>query len=152
MAIDPMQLILEPSIKRRNGYTYEVYDKKRKYEFEQKVFDEDEKLLEKKIKIFYDKLKDLLYANEINSFNEKIENIIAMYDLIDVNKNYLIEYFSNDHKHDMRPFEVIIQKGHFLLLELYHKKRTNEEHNNYKKYEKKILDVSDLIETFILQK
>ena len=55
-----MQLILEPSIKRRNGCTYEVYDKKRKYEFEQKVFDEDEKLLEKKIKIFYDKLKDLL--------------------------------------------------------------------------------------------
>ena len=32
MAINPMQLILEPSIKRRNGCNYEVYDKKRKYE------------------------------------------------------------------------------------------------------------------------
>ena len=147
-----MQLILEPSIKRRNDCNYEVYDKKRKYGFEQKMFDEDETSLEKKIKIFYDKLKDLLYVNETHSFNEKIQNIYAMYDLIDVNKNYLIKYFNYDNKHDTESFKVIIQKGHFLLLELYHKKRTSEEHNNYKKYEKKILDVSDLIETFILQK
>ena len=163
MAIDPMQLILEPSIKRRNGCNYEECGKKRKYGSEQKMFNEDEKLLEKNIKIFYNKLKDLLYVNEkieniiadvnkIHSFNEKIENIIAMYDLVDVNKNYLIKYFNNDHKHSTESFKVIIQKGHFLLLEMYHKKRTSEEHNNYKKYEKKILDVSDLIETFILQK
>ena len=151
MAIDPMQLILEPSIKRRNCCNYEVYDKKRKYGSEQKMFDEDEKLLEK-INIFYVKLKDLLYANEIHSFNEKIQNIYSMYDLIDVNKNYLIEYFNNDRKHDDELFKLIIQKGHILLLELYHKKKTSEEHNNYKKYENKILNVSDLIETYILQK
>jgi hypothetical protein len=152
MAINPMQLILEPSIERRNACNYDEYNKKRKYEFEQKMFDEDEKLLEKKIKIFYDKLKDLLYANEIHSFNEKIENIYAMYDLIDVNKNYLIAYSNNDHKHDAGSFKLIIQKGHILLLELYHKKKTSEEHNNYKKYENKILNVSYLIETYILQK
>lgn len=154
MAIDPMQLILNPSIKRSNAYNYEECEKKRKYGSEQKVFkdDEDETSLEKKIKIFYDKLKDLLYVNETHSFNEKIQNIYSMYDLVDVNTVYLIKYFNNNHKHDTELFKVIIQKGHFLLLELYHKKRTSEEHNNYKKYEKKILDVSDLIETFILQK
>ena len=115
MAIDPIQLILEPSIKRRNGCNYEVYDKKRKYGPEQKMFDEDHELLEKKINIFYDKLKYLLYANEIHSFNEKIQNIYSMYDLIDVNKNYLIEYLNNDCKHNAGLFKLIIQKGHILL-------------------------------------
>lgn len=164
MSLNPMQLILDPSIKRKNTCDYDEYEKKRKCGSEQTVFDDDEKSLEKNIKIFYNKLKDLLVVNEkiekniivdvnkIHSFNEKIENIIAMYDLIGVNINYLIKYFNYDNKHDTESFKVIIQKGHFLLLELYHKKRTSEEHNNYKKYEKKILDVSDLIETFILQK
>lgn len=164
MSLNPMQLILDPSIKRKNTRNYDEYDKKRKFGSEQTVFDDDEKSLEKNIKIFYNKLKDLLDVNEkiekniiadvnkIHSFNEKIENIITIYDLIGVNINYLIKYFNYDNKHDTESFKVIIQKGHFLLLELYHKRRTSEEHNNYKKYEKKILDVSDLIETFILQK
>ena len=154
-----MQLRSGRSIMRRDSRNYEEFNERRRYQREQKekkysIYDQ-ENTLHKRIKKIYHKLNHLLYVNKYqnekhHTFNEKMQTIIDIYEVIRINIDDLIQYFNNDYKHDKRLLEVIIRKGNVLLLEIYQKKRTRQENKNYKKCEDIILFVTDLIEYYIL--
>jgi hypothetical protein len=162
MSTTTMQLRSGRSLMRRNSRNHEEFQERRRYQREQKqieenIYDEDENKnsLTKKMKKFNNKLQHLTYVNryqnqENHSFNEKMQNIIDIYEHVRINMDDLIQYYNNENKHDRRLIEVIFRKGNVLLLEIYHKKRTRQENKNFKKCEELILSVSDLIEYYIL--
>lgn len=156
----PMNLRSGRSLMRRDSRNLEEFQERRRYQCEQRaiedsIYSEDENTLAKKMKRFNHKLRHLIYLNEFqrkekHTFNEKMENIIDIFEHVRYNMDDLIQYYNNEHKHDKRLLETIVQRGHILLLEMYQKKRTREEHKNFKKCEDLILFVSDLIEHYVL--
>ena len=150
------------SLMRRDSRNLEEFQERRRYQREQKeieesIYSEDENTLDKKMKRFNHKLRHLIYLNnfqikENHTFNEKMKTIIDVFEHVRYNIDDLIQFYNNDHKHDRRLLETIVSRGHILLLEIYHKKRTREEHKNFKKCEDLILFVSDLIEHYVFNK
>jgi hypothetical protein len=150
------------SLMRRDSRNLEEFQERRRYQREQKaieatLYDDEEEATElaKKMNKFNHKLRHLLYVNqyqkdENHNFNEKMQTVIDIYQHIRYNIDDLIQYYNNEHSHDKRLLESIVKKGNTLILEIYNKKRTREEHKKFKKCEYLILFVSDLIEHYIL--
>ena len=130
----PMNLRSGRSLMRRDSRNLEEFQERRKYQREQRAIEdsiyddeEDENTLAKKMKRFNHKLRHLIYLNnfqvkEKHTFNEKMKNIIDIFEHVRYNMDDLIQYYNNDHKHDKRLLETILQRGHILLLEMYQKK------------------------------
>ena len=156
-----MQLRSGRPVTRSVTRSYKAVQEKKRYQREQQAIeasiydDEEENTLTKKMKKFNHKLCHLLYVNQYKkeqhcTFNEKMQTVIDVYEHAKYNINDLIQYYNNEHQHDTRLLNVMVRRGHLLLLEMYNKKRTREENKNFKKCEDLILLVSDLIEEYVL--
>lgn len=151
------------SLMRRDSRNLEEFQERRRYQAEQKeieasMYDDEEETtaLAKKMKKFNHKLRHLLYVNryqlqENHTLNEKMQTILDIYEHVRYNIDDLIQYFNNEHSHDKRLLVSIVKRGDNLLSEIYKKKRTREEHKNFKKCEDDILFVSSLINHYILK-
>ena len=157
-----MKLRSGRSLMRRDSRNLEEFQERRRYQAEQKeieasIYDDEEETtaLAKKMKKFNHKLRHMLYViryqvQENHPLNEKMQTILDIYEYIRYNTDDLIQYYNNEHSHDKRLLVSIVKRGHLLLLEMHNKKRTREEHRNFKKCEDTILFVSYLIEHYIL--
>ena len=80
-----------------------------------------------------------------------MQTILDIYEHVRYNTDDLIQYYNNEHSHDKRLLDSIVKRGRILLSEISKKKRTREEHKNFKKCEDDILFVSYLIKHYILK-
>ena len=135
-----MQLRSGRSLLRRHSRNMEEFAERKKYQEEQRQQEatlyEDNKTndINVKIKKFNHTLRHLIYNNQYqktNDFNfiDKVKNIIDLYEHIRFNFDTLAIYFK--YKEDHRLLDVIIRRGHFVLLEMNQKKRTREERKIY---------------------
>lgn len=115
-------------------------------------------LLEKKIKSIFHKTKHLLYLNKFQnennnySFIQRIETVMAVYELYRYNMDYLIEYFNNHDTNNKRLAGIIYDKGLDLRVAMHKHslKRTRSENKLYYKCDQLIKDVTYMLNYYVL--
>lgn len=161
-----MQLRSGRSTLRRDSRNMDEFNERRKYQQEQRrieesIYDEDEdnegkhdKVI-KKIKYVIRMTKHLLYLNQFQvtnnySFTQKVNTVMELFELFRYNTDYLIEYYTIIHPHDIRFPEVIYKKGLQICDQMLKTKRTRQEHKLYLKCKEDIHWVLYLLHAYIL--
>jgi hypothetical protein len=117
----------------------------------------DKKLFKKKITSIFRKTGHLLYLNKCQnitkqSFSQKLNTVMELYELFRYNMDYLIHYFNNEKKHDKRLAQSIYNKGLNIRVEMFNHslKRTRSENKLYYKCNDLIHFVTYMIHRYIL--
>ena len=140
--------------------------KEQQQRIEESIYDDDDEdeilnnknLLEKKIKSIFHKTKHLLYLNKFQnennnySFIQRIETVMAVYELYRYNMDYLIDYFNNHDTNNKRLACIIYDKGLDLRVAMHKHslKRTRSENKLYYKCDQLIKDVTYMLNYYVL--